>query len=431
MKACHSSGKTFAAALAVIWFVTRYPDGIVITTAPTWTQVEKLLWGYIKQALHRSRIQYPVEPNLTEWNLGDGNYAIGLSTNEADRFSGFHAKRMLIILDEAPGVRPQVWEAIEGIRSGGIVTVLTLGNPVIASGPFYESHTSQRHSWATSTISAFDTPNLSNLIGRKKLNGASDAELVERLLSGLSEDDLDVNIRPYLVSRRWVWEKWDEWGANGNPLWDARVMGRFPKQSTDALLPLAWVEMAAARDTMFKKKANVKIGIDVAGPGEAETVMYIVDGDNIAGIHAFNDPDPRGKVLNVLREWKHRKPQVNCDSVGLGHYFTEHIRDHGFNVVAVNVGERPRDKDQYYNLKAELYWGLRERFEEGVVNGVLDEKTISQLTSIKYKHDSRGRVVVESKDDMLKRGVRSPDRAEALMLAYAPETSDGSGFACV
>lgn len=162
MKACHASGKTFVAAVAVLWWVTRFPDGIVVTTAPTWTQVERVLWGEIHRAAQRSRIKYPAL-NQTELKLGPGNYAIGLSTNEGVRFQGFHGDHILIILDEAPGVLPEIYEAIEGIRAGGDVRVLALGNPTIASGPFHDAFTANRDLWRTFTISAFDTPNLAGL----------------------------------------------------------------------------------------------------------------------------------------------------------------------------------------------------------------------------------------------------------------------------
>ena len=69
MKACHASGKTFVAAATVLWWVTRFRDGIVVTTAPTWTQVERVLWGEIHRAVQRSRIKYP-PLNQTELKLG-------------------------------------------------------------------------------------------------------------------------------------------------------------------------------------------------------------------------------------------------------------------------------------------------------------------------------------------------------------------------
>lgn len=121
VKASHSSGKTYAIALASLWWLTAHRDGIVVTTAPTWLQVEKIVWGEIKSAVIRSKlcgkINFPV-PTQTELRLGPQNYALGLSTDDSSRFQGFHSGHVLIVLDEAPGVRAEVYEAIEGIGSG-------------------------------------------------------------------------------------------------------------------------------------------------------------------------------------------------------------------------------------------------------------------------------------------------------------------------
>jgi hypothetical protein len=434
VKACHASGKTFVAALAVLWWLMRWKDAIAITTAPTWVQVERLMWGEIRKAIGRSRLAWP-ETNKVELELTNGNYAIGLSTNEADRFSGFHEGHVLIVLDEAPGVRPVIYEAIEGIRAGGDVRELAQGNPVIASGPFYEAHTTGRQSWKTFTISAFDTPNLISLIPGGNVNGYTDEQLVS-FLAELSDDELDRNERGYLTTRRWVWEKWHEWGAHQNPLWDARVMGRFPKQAANMLLPLMFIEQAATKEVDKRKRHRPVIGIDVAGPGEDETVVIIREGPNLLEMHCYNDPDPRGKVLRVLDTYKLRDPIVNVDSCGLGYYFAKHIEDAGYTVNRINVGVASNDPERYKILKDELYWGLRERFEDGGINGEAimhmdDDRIISQLASIKYDHDARGRVVVRSKKEMRKDGIKSPDRAEALMLAFAGENRAGQGLEMV
>ena len=221
VKACHASGKTFCAAAAVLWWITAHPDGIAVTTAPTWTQVERVLWGEIRKSLGQSRIHYP-QPTRTRLELGPNRYAMGLSTNEGVRFQGWHGK-ILIVIDEAPGVRPDIFEAIEGIRAGGDVRVLALGNPVISSGPFYDSFSVNREAWSLFTIGAFDTPNLAGLD-------------LESLLA-LSEDELDHTVRPYLTTRRWVKEKYLEWGP-GHASWESRVLGNFPKQAQDALISL-------------------------------------------------------------------------------------------------------------------------------------------------------------------------------------------------
>jgi phage terminase large subunit len=403
VKACHASGKTFTAAEAVVWWVTRYPDGIVVTTAPTWTQVERLLWGEIHKSTAKARVQFP-KLNKTELPLGPENYAIGLSTNEGVRFQGWHG-RILIVLDEAPGVLPEIYDAIEGIRAGGHVHVLMLGNPIIAAGPFYDAFQKNRSGWKTFTISAFDTPNLRGLT-------------LEKLLA-LPDADLDRNPRPYLVSRRWVREKYEEWGE-GHPLWESKVLGQFPAQSEDALISLAWLEAAKQRQGKATD-GTVTIGVDVAGPGEDETSVCVRRGTDIVFQKHWTKPDPRGEVLAALAPFKATHDVANVDAIGMGYYFARHLADNGFTVRDVNVQETEGvDTEKYKNLKAQLYWGLRERFEQKSIGGIDDELTVGQLSGIRYEHTARGQIEIESKDDAKKRGVKSPDRAEAVMLAFAP-----------
>ena len=401
VKACHASGKTFTAAELVAWWITHRKNGIVITTAPTWAQVERVLWPEINKAVQDSKIDYPTTPTATSWKLGPNHYAIGLSTNEGARFQGFHGD-VLIIIDEAPGVRPQIFEAIEGIRAGGDVRVLMLGNPTIASGPFYDAFSSNREGSNCITISAFETPNLQGLT-------------LESLLK-LPDKELDNNPFPYLVSRRWVKEKYFEWGS-GSPLWESRVLGNFPAQSEDALLSLTWLEMAKYREGGAYGAFHA--GIDVGGPGEAETVLCVRQGQRIVYLKTWPDPDPRGEVVAALNQFRDGLETVNVDSVGIGDGIAKHLRDLRFPVQDINVGTRANDPDKFINLKAELYWGLRLRAEEGDISGLTDERTIAQLAGIRYSHNARGLIVIESKEEARKRGVKSPDRAEAVMLAYA------------
>src|SRR5260370_11810577 len=238
VKACHASGKSYAIAIAALWWLTAHRDGIVVTTAPTWLQVEKRNWGEIKSAALRSvlrgKIKFPV-PTQTELRLGPQNYAIGLSTDDSSRFQGFHSGHVMIVLDEAPGVRAEVYEAVEGIRAGGQVRVLALGNPTVAGGPFYDAFTTNRASWRTFTINAFDTPNLEGL----------PLETLRLLPKGLSENDstFEFQPRPYMVTRRWVYEKLWEWGED-SALWQSRVLGGFPEQAEDSLSSQKGLEAA-------------------------------------------------------------------------------------------------------------------------------------------------------------------------------------------
>lgn len=414
VKACHASGKTLVAAVAGLWWLTRYPDAKVITTAPTWTQVERLLWAEVHRLAARCRFTH-WRLNQTSLLAGPGRYMIGLSTNESGRFQGFHAGRVLVIVDEAPGVRASIFEAIEGIRAGGRVHVLMLGNPTVPSGAFHDAFARPDTGWHTLTISAFDTPNL---------RGPDNTPLTVADLEEMDRDrpeELDRAVRPYLTTRRWVLERWREWGER-HPLWQARVLGRFPDQATTALYPLAWLEDARYRPAV-DPGGQVYAGIDVAGPGEDETALCVRCGPAILLQRAWQESDPRGAVLAALAPYRERlgPGSVRVDEVGLGYYFARHLRDVLGDrvVVGVNVGAAPRDQERFVNLKAEVYWALRDWLASGELAGLTDPVTYAQAADVQYRHDARGRVVIEGKEEVRRRTGRSPDRLEALVLAFA------------
>lgn len=415
VKACHASAKTFTAAEIVIWFALQ-KRGIAVTTAPTWFQVEKLLWAEVHKAHASARHPLGGTLNGTEFKLAPDCYAVGLSTNESVRFQGFHAgenSALLFVLDEAPGVRPDIYEAIEGARAGGDVRTLMLGNPTITGGPFQSAFDRERALWDVYTIDALDTPNLQgvSLDDLRAIPFGKDGVLTPE-----HEQFLAVSPRPYLTTRRWVWEKLHTWGEQ-SPLWEARVRGQFPTQSEDALIALAWLERAKRQPAEASDEPFVA-GLDVAGPGEDETVLTVRQGGRVVARFVWSLPDPRGEVVGALRSFEPMS-RVNVDSIGIGYYMARHLEDAGFTVVDINVGESARDTEKYSNLKAELYWGLRLRFEDDDICGIDDDLTISQLAGIKYEHNARGQVVIESKEKARKRGVTSPDRAESLMLAFA------------
>jgi phage terminase large subunit len=415
VRSCHSSGKTYTLAQILLWWLVRWPDAIAVTTAPTDRQVEKLLWGEIHKAI--ARCPYPLFPdaNLTELRIGPGNYAIGFATDKRGqgvRFQGFHSGHLLVILDEAQGVSPEVWEAVEGVAASGDVRIVAISNPIIPGGPFYEAFTSDRERWKTITISAFETPNFKDFT----------LEQLRQLPRGLSENDpvFTDQPRPYLLGRRWVYDAFWKYGEE-SPFWQSRVLGDFPEQAEDALISLRWLEAARTR-AVSSSDGPLRAGVDVAGPGEDETVAVIRDSlGAIVALQAWGQPDPRGEVVSFLAPYKGRLESVNVDSAGIGYYFGRHLSDLGYPVNLVNVGAATSSPAKFANLKAQLYWALRERFEEGQVAGLKDEVTVSQLASVRYEHNARGQVVIESKEDARKRGVKSPDRAEAVMLAFAAD----------
>jgi phage terminase large subunit len=217
VKACHASGKTFVAARLALWWLVRWLERgrvRVITTAPTLRQT-KLMFEEIRTAVEASRIAFP-ECGSLALRISDDCYAMGFSSAKGVNAQGFHGDHVLIIADEAPGIESEVWDAIEGIRAGGDVRILMLGNPVVPSGVFFDAFTRERMAWQRFTISALDTPNLAGL--------NLDA------IAGMDANALMIAPKPYLVTRAWVREKMQRWGVN-HPKFRSRVLGEFPKQS--------------------------------------------------------------------------------------------------------------------------------------------------------------------------------------------------------
>jgi hypothetical protein len=197
---------------------------------------------------------------------------------------------------------------------------------------------------------------------------------------------------------------------------------------------MAWLEKARQRGLLEPvsdgESGSLIAGVDVSAGGEAETVVYVCESKNgrsrLIRMGAWRGEDTRGQVVDFLNQYRTRLYLVRVDSIGPGHHFGLHLRDRRFPVELVNVAMPCESKPhlgendparRFVNLKASYYQTLADAFERDQVEGLTDETTIGQLAGILYEIDSHGRMKIESKESARQRGVRSPDRAEALMLA--------------
>ena len=435
VKGCHASGKTFDAAGLPLWWITRHQQSKALNTAPTLRQV-KGFWNEIAIARkHSNLISILPEPTTTGLKISDERFAFGASSSRGVNMQGLHSPNVLIIIDEAPGVPPDIWDAIEGIRSGGNVHVLALGNPVVPAGEFFDAFHRGRKIWNCISISAFDTPNLQHEVTKEPLT-------IEDLMT-MTPDRLAIGSDPKspfhaLIQRAWVKERYLAWGPT-HPKYLSRVLAQFPTQADNAVFSLAWIEGAKREpnETDLKHAAaqTIQVGIDVAGAGSDETVLVARVGGIILELHAWADPDPRGPVLRVLGRLKHhplyRLGMVVVDTIGIGYNFALHIVDNGFDVFGFIAGAKPVDSTMFRDQKAEATWTAREAFRTGYVCGlgtqsnengpeVPEEETEAQLSTMLYRETSRGLTEIIPKDEMLKlHGIGSPDRAEALIMAFA------------
>ncbi len=409
VRSCHGAGKTSVAAMAALWHLFCFPASIVVTTAPSWHQVEHLLWREIRSAheaadhprIGRIRGVKTELPPLggmrfvTRLEIATNWYALGLSTDKPERFAGLHAEHLMLIVDEASGVDQAIFSAAEGFLTSPGARVLLIGNPTQLSGEFYNSFKGPQASlYNRIHISAFDSPNV----------------------TGESS-------RPYLVSQEWIDEHRTMWGED-SPLWYSRVLGEFPEQAEDALVALSWVEAAMRREAEPPDDAPCILGVDVARFGGDSSIIAVRRGDAVTKLLETRKADTMGVagwVIHHAQEENATEIRIDADGIGAGVF--DRLKEQGFNVVEMRGGMSARDTEQFANARAEWYWGLRERLDTGQGATMAlpkDDVLMGELTALKVQYTSRGQVKIESKDDMRRRGLKSPDKADALMYAFAP-----------
>jgi phage terminase large subunit len=403
VKSCHGSGKSYLAARIVIWFLHAYPFSIVLTTAPTFNQVRNILWRNVGAAYLRSKKPLLGRPLQTEINIDPDWYALGFKAEDtaADRFQGFHAEHALVVIDEAAGVVDQVFDALDAVMTSESARMLLIGNPTNPAGTFYDAFHSARSLYHTITIAASDTPNIKT----------------------------GQTIRPYLITQQWIDDAIEKHGAD-SPYVQSRVDAEFPELGDNMLIPLAWIEAADARSTE-EAEGEWEGGLDVARMGSDQSALCIRQGKHIVAEYAWSGMDTMetvGKVRAILSDYPPLKA-LKVDVIGIGSGVADRLREQKYPVVDVNVSSKASDPDSFASLRHELWWNLRLRFQEQDVAGPINDVTMGQLSSVRYKYDSRHtQPVIESKEDAKKRGIKSPDRAEAMMLAFAQVGLSGQLF---
>lgn len=391
----HGIGKTWLMARIALWFLYCHYPAKVITTAPTWNQVEKLLWSEISKAHGSAKYRLRGDLLLTQLKLDDDWFAIGFSTKGtntereygAPKFQGYHSPNMLIILDEGPGVDHAIWLASETLITGDNNKIVAIGNPTSPSGDFYNACKSPL--WKKVNVSSFDHPNVKQ--GKIIVPGA--------------------------VTREWIDERKQEWGEN-TPLWQAKVLGEFPAEGEDTLIPLSWVE--ACVGLKLGTDGDKKLGVDVARFGGDSTVLAQFHGPTLQPLEVANKKDTvwtSGRVIRLNTTNKFDAIAVDDGSMGGG--VVDNLNDAEVEVEPFNFGGSAIEKDKFENAAAEIMWNLREAFRDKTISIPDDKELINQLCSRKYGFSRKGRIKIESKDDMKKRGLKSPDRADAVAIAYS------------
>ncbi len=401
-------GKTGLEAAIFLWFITCYDYPRIVATAPTKQQLHDVLWSEISKWMSRS----PLLQQLLKWTktyvymIGQEKrwFGVARTATKPENMQGFHEDNMLFIVDEASGVADPIMEAILGTLSGENNKLLLCGNPTRTSGTFYDSHNRDRSMYRCHAVSSLDS-------------------------TRTNKESIDALIRKY--------------GYESNVV-RVRVRGEFPNQEDDVFIALSQIEQCSSRVYELPDGAGMRfvmIGVDVARFGDDETVAYKNVKGNVAIAFQHRGQDLMATVGHIVKTYKqilkenpdyHGKVYVNIDDTGLGGGVTDRLREvkreQGLKklvIIPINAAEKietdsPQGKEaaeHYNNLTTAMWANLRELLDNKDIVLADDEETVAQLSARKYRMASNGKIELESKDDMKKRGIGSPDRGDALVLS--------------
>ena len=413
VRSAHDTGKSFTAAQMTAWWLSVHPLGsaFVVTTAPTAPQVEVILWREIGKVKRSANLPGRITSgNIPKWKTANeeiiayGRKPADLknATEAAQAFQGIHARYILVIMDEACGIPEWLWNAVETIATNKFARVLAIGNPDVPETPFEKTHLPTSR-WKSLKISAFDTP-------------------------AFTGEDVPVALLTDLVSPDWVDARKQEWGEQ-SPLYMSKVLAEFPEVSEETLIHPRLIQMAQFADRSKEALDDPgRFGLDIArSANKNENACY----RNRAGHlrlefanYEANTMRTAGRAVRLLNRTGGNVPMV-VDTVGVGGGVHDRLKEQGFPVQAFVASEAPTtptNKKRFVNRRSEQWWNFRKQFEQGMIDlpsTEEDAKLISQLMSIRYIIRSDGKILVEPKEDMEDRGLPSPDRADAAMMACA------------
>jgi phage terminase large subunit len=372
----NGSGKTERiVALSTLNWLARYPAGRVIVT----TADAKQLDSQLMPALRAHSPKFPAWEFLNRSiRTTEGGFVLAFTTDEPRRAEGHHAREaspVLIIVDEAKSVEQGIFEALDRCT---YTVLLLISSPGLKAGRFYDAFTKYRADYVCFEVGLKDCPHVSE----------------ERIR------DVETTY------------------GQEHPLTRSTLYGEFMDYDEATAFLVDYQRLRHLIDNPpHPRLVNEAVAFcDFAG-GSAENVIAIRRGNKLERLIAWHERDSVaavGRFIMEFRKYGLKAVQIWGDNGGGGQMMIDMLASLGWSINRFNFGEPAIRDDVYTSRGAEIWYGFGLLVNRSEMVLPDDATLTSQLTTRKATFDSRARMGVEAKDDMRKRGLASPDRADAV-----------------
>lgn len=401
-------GKSRITAQAVAWIVDCFPvnNTTVVTTATSWRQVANVLWKEIPRIQGELNLPGKINRKCEWWVPGrpEAPIAYGHKPDDTDEtgFQGIHDGYVFALIDEAGGISKQLFTAVDAITTGDDCRVLAIANPNDPSCYMAEIYHQQMklpkedRTWNIIQFGAFDSPNFTG-------------------------EPVPPRVAQALTSPKAVEAMRKEWGED-DPRYIARVLGQFPDVSDDGLFNMGAVMRAMAQDEIFlyNTDAPVRLGVDAARYGKDYSVIAsFQDGKvKIEGKYqGKTGPELARLVAQKAEELKAK--EIRIDGVGVGVSLLDALPSHvspDTEIISIKGNGASPDKGKWFNWRAAMYDKFARDLALGKISLPQDDTLFTEIRNTKYVFRGSA-LLIESKEDMRRRGIKSPDILDAVIYA--------------
>lgn len=451
---CFSSGKTHALARLQAWWVCVHPVGtaICVTTASRMRQVITQLWPHTRRLHAAARL--PGKVDTYQWSMVGSSgkpelvsYGFTPPHGDPEAVQGVHAPHVLVLGDEAGMLNPITGQAWLSATTGSHTRIVFTGNPPVDEEGSWLESISTSPEWNVVPLPAAATPNFTG-------------EDVGRCRSCADWRTREHRVNEHLISHADVDLFAKDFGVD-SPFYLSKVKALFVKGAANKAVPAAWVSVAVPdraalplssteTERLQGRAPQIVLGVDTAQGGADELVVArregrigrlvrhqrgeanrgsfdvagyvkldIDDAQQLRSDLAARHPDETQKPIVVLVDATGDRGPVDT----LAAWNSEGLLGGEVTVVGVNFGSAAEDSARFQNRRAEMWWGLREAVQpdeshEARAVMLVDNVTTAQMSDPKHATSHNGRIQIESKDDLRSRGRPSPDRADAMALAW-------------